>query len=86
MWPLKITTKVIIGYTPESVKMLSDTYGDKGSQLHLIRTVLPFIALVVGIVLVGIGLFVVLVLGRSNGARRRDPKKEVAATDEQPRS
>lgn len=81
-----ITTKVTIGYTPESVKMLSDTYGDKGSQLHLIRTVLPLVALIAGIVLVGIGLFLALVPRRSNGVRRRDPKQEAAETDEQPGS
>ena len=43
-----ITTKVTIGYSPESVAMLAKTYGDKGSQLHLVRTVLPLIALGAG--------------------------------------
>lgn len=81
-----ITTKVTIGYTPESVKMLSDTYGDKGSQLHLIRTVLPLIALIAGLVLVGVGLFLALVPRRSNGVRRKDRVQESATPDEGPRA
>ncbi len=65
-----ITTKATLAYSPESTAMLAKTYGDKGSRLYLVRTVLPLIALIVGLVLLAAGLMLTLLLGREGGIRR----------------
>jgi hypothetical protein len=79
-----ITTKVTIGYSPESVAMLAKTYGDKGSRLHLVRTVLPLIALGSGLVLVGLGLVLVLVPAQEGGARRRPAAAQTEPSEPPP--
>lgn len=71
-----ITTKATLAYSPASVQMLADTYGSKGSQLHLVRTVLPLIALIAGIVLVIAGLGLALMFGGPPGARRSSARTD----------
>ena len=71
-----VITAVTIGYNAESVKMLADTYGPKGARLHLVRTILPIVSLIAGIVLVlaGLGLSLWFRTGRRRaGARRGKP-------------
>jgi hypothetical protein len=65
-----VTTAVTIGYNDASVKDLADTYGGKGRNLHLVRVVLPLIALIAGFVLTLVGL--VLALGVFPSSRRSE--------------
>lgn len=64
--PRVITTDATVTYTPATIKMLADDFGPKGKRLHLIRDVLPLIALIAGIVLVVAGLGLAIF-----GARRQ---------------
>ena len=84
-----VTTAVTITYSPASVQMLADTYGSKGEQLHRIRTVLPLIALIAGLVLVVVGALLALLGRPSDGARHKptgpaavEPAAEVGPVDE----
>jgi hypothetical protein len=81
-----ITTKATITYSDASVKMLADTYGSKGDRLHLIRVVLPIIALIAGVVLVLVGLFVTHYLGRhrEGGAPSEAEPQEPASEESAP--
>lgn len=70
-----VTTAVTIAYSPQSVAELSATYGDKGARLHLVRVVLPLIALIAGVVLALAGLGLALGFQRSSGARPASPAR-----------
>ena len=56
--PKITTTKVTTGYDAKTVKDNADAYGSLGSQLHLIRVVLPPISLVLGLLLLVAGFVV----------------------------
>lgn len=65
-----ITTAATIQYSPQTVRMLADEYGDKGAQLHLVRTTLPLVALIAGLVLALAGLVLALGWLGSRSTRR----------------
>jgi hypothetical protein len=71
-----ITTDATVTYTPATTQMLADTFGSKGKQLHLIRTTLPLVALIAGIVVLLGGIAVLVLASRrpdadpSSGRRR----------------
>lgn len=52
------TTKVTTGYDDKTVKANADDYGTLGIELHLLRSVLPYVSLVLGILCLLVGLVV----------------------------
>jgi len=62
-----------IGFTPENVRLSAKAASDGKSQIDLISTVIPLVGLVLGLVLLGLGLFLVL------GARRDSPRPPAGA-------
>lgn len=66
-----------IEYTPQSVTKAVDDAGSKASSLRLLTGILPIVGLVLGLLLIGLGLFLVLG-GRRRGADA-DPAPEAPA-------
>lgn len=64
-----VATDVTIAYDAPTVKHNTDTYGPKSNQLELVRVWLPLATGVLGLILLGAGLFLFL---RSGGGRRAD--------------
>ncbi len=50
------TTKVTLGYTNETTQNLVDEYESKAFLLGLVKTTIPLVGLVVGVLLMGLGL------------------------------
>jgi hypothetical protein len=54
--PRLTTSKVTTGFDAKTVKQNADKYGPQGTQLHLLRSTLPLVGLVVGILCLLAGL------------------------------
>jgi hypothetical protein len=67
--PRITTTKVTTGYDDKTVQQNIDDYSSLSTQLHLLRSVVPLVSLILGIVLLVAGL--VLASRSSRGARAR---------------
>lgn len=50
------TTKVTLGYTDETTQILVDEYESKAFLLGLVKSTIPLIGLVLGVLLIGLGL------------------------------
>lgn len=56
--PRITTTKVVTTYDAKTVKQNADDYGTLGVELHLLRAVLPWVSLVLGILCLVVGILV----------------------------
>ena len=63
------TTEVTTGYDDATIQANADEYGPKGSLLHLLRAVLPWLLPVVGLLLVVLGLLLTF-RGRTRASPR----------------
>ena len=50
------TTKVTLGYTDETAQTLVDEYESKAFLLGLVKSTIPLVGLVLGVLLIGLGL------------------------------
>lgn len=69
------TTEVTTGYDDATIQANADEYGPKGSLLHLLRAVLPWLLPVVGLLLVVLGLLLTF-----RGRTRASPTGDGSAT------
>jgi hypothetical protein len=65
------TTKALVAYDDATIKDNVDTYGPKSTQLKLIRVWLPIGGLVLGLILLGLGIWMIASGRRSPGASDR---------------
>lgn len=68
-YPDVATTKGTIGYSDETVKKNADEWGSKGSLLGFVHGTLTPLGIVVGLILIGLGLF--LTFGAGTPRRHR---------------
>ncbi len=71
-----VATEATVSFTPEQVKEFADQIGSQGPLLGLVRNVIPWVMLLLGVILVGLGIFL------RRGAERKAAAHEGAAKHE----
>lgn len=61
------TTKATLGYTDENVSETVDDYKGKAALLTAVKSTVPLVGLILGLVLIGVGLFLTLAAGNRRG-------------------
>jgi hypothetical protein len=69
--PVATITDVVIGYDEDTVKSNADEYSSLASSLKLIRSTVPLVGLVLGVILLAAGIFLLVRShGSGSGTRR----------------
>lgn len=72
------TTKATLGYTDANVAQTVDDYQGKSKLLAAVKTTIPLGGLILGLILIGAGVFTRIGGGRTRGSRKVEPETAAA--------